>query len=350
VAGFALGEQGGVKRFFTGRAIHFGAVTAVSTVALVAVLGVGNWVAYKRPKSWDLTKGRIFTLQEDTVRSLKNLKVDVCAIAVYRLDEEGYAQAEGLLERYAALSPRFTYEMVDPYRSPEKARTYGVASGGPRILLVAGAQKAPASFADEQGLTNALVKVTRSGSRKVYFTSGHGEPDPSSQDPRGYGQISKALSAEGYEVAALPLMEKAEVPDDASVVIVAGARNRLFEAEAKARAALRGQGGHRRLPRAGVDNGPDALLQEWRPGRRRRGGRPGAGGADPRLAGLAHRHALRLPLPSRRARRHGAHPPTALAGRAHRVLRAAHPPRALHPRGLGRDRRRGRLQARRRPP
>ena len=264
VAGFALGEQGGVKRFFTGRALHFGAVTAISAVALVAVLGVTNWVAYKRPKSWDLTKDRIFTLQEDTTRTLKILKVEVHAIAVYRLDEEGYAQAKGLLERYAALSPRFTYEMVDPYRSPEKARTYGVVSGGPRILLVAGAQKAPASFADEQGLTNALVKVTRAGSRKVYFTGAHGEPDPASQDGRGYGQLSKALSAEGYEVAALPLMEKAEVPDDASVVIVAGARSRFLEAEAKALARYAARGGH-----IGVflepewDNGLDALLQEY---------------------------------------------------------------------------------------
>jgi ABC-type uncharacterized transport system involved in gliding motility auxiliary subunit len=264
VAGFTLGEQGGVKRFFTGRALHFGAVTVVSSLALVAVLAAGNWVAYKRPKSWDLTKDRIFTLQEDTVRTLKNLKVDVHAIAVYRMDEEGYAQAESLLKRYAALSPRFTYEMVDPYRNPEKARTYGVVSGGPRILLTAGAQKAPASFADEQGVTNALVKVTRSGSRKVYFTSGHGEPDPTSQDPRGYGQLSKALSAEGYEVATLPLMEQARVPDDASVVIVAGARSRLLDAEAKALSRYAAGGGH-----LGVflepqwDDGLDALLHEY---------------------------------------------------------------------------------------
>jgi len=263
-AGFALGESGGLRRFFTGRALHFGGLTAVSAVAVVALLGIANWTAYKRPKSWDLTRNRIFTLQDDTVKTLRGLKGDVKAIAVYRLDEDGYAQAEGLLRRYAAISPRFTYEMVDPYKSPEKARTYGIVSGGPRVTLVAGEQKAPASAADEQGITNALVKVTRQGSRKVYFTQGHGEPDPQSTDPRGYAQIAKGLSAEGYEVATLSLLEKAAVPDDASVVVVAGARSGFLDAERKALADYASKGGH-----LGVflepewDAGLDPLLKEY---------------------------------------------------------------------------------------
>src|SRR5512140_600021 len=88
VAGFALGEQGGLKRFFTGRALRFGGLTAVSALAVVIALGAANWAAYQRPRSWDLTRNRIFTLQEDTVRTLRALRSDVRAIAVYRLDEE----------------------------------------------------------------------------------------------------------------------------------------------------------------------------------------------------------------------------------------------------------------------
>lgn len=263
-AGFVLGETGGVKRFFTGRALQFGALTALSVTALVIVLGIANWAAYQRPKTWDLTKDRIFTLQEDTVRTLKGLKSDVKAIAVYRMDEDGYAQAEGLLKRYAALSPRFGYEMVDPYRSPEKARTYGIVSGGPRILLVSGEQKAPASAADEQGVTNALVKVTRAGSHKVYFTTGHGEPDPGSEEPRGYDRFAKALSAEGYGVATLSLLDKAEVPDDASVVVVAGARTAFLKGEVGALERYASRGGHLGVfLEPDVDAGLDGLLKSY---------------------------------------------------------------------------------------
>jgi len=264
VAGFVLGESGGLKRFFTGRALQFGALTALSVLALLTALGAANWAAHKRPKSWDLTRDRIFTLQDDTVRTLKNLKGDVKAIAVYRLDEEGYGQAEGLLKRYAALSPRFTYEMVDPYKSPEKARTYGIVAGGPRILLVAGQQKAPASAPDEQGITNALVKVSRSGSRKVYFTLGHGEPEPASEDPRGYGHFAKSLSSEGYEVGTISLLEKKDVPDDASVVIVAGARTGFLKAEVEALQRYAAKGGHLGVflePEA--EAGLDGFLKEY---------------------------------------------------------------------------------------
>ena len=262
-AGFAFGEAGGIKRFFSGRALHFGVMTAVSALAVVALLGAASWAAYKRPRSWDLTRDRIFTLQEDTIRTLRGLRSDVKAIAVYRLDEDGYAQAEGLLKRYAALSPRFTFEMVDPYRNPEKARSFGIVAGGPRILLVCGDQKAPASAPDEQGVTNALVKVTRAGSRKVYFTMGHGEPDPASQDARGYGKFSKALAGEGYDVERLSLLDKADVPADASVVLVAGARKALLRAEVGALERFASRGGHLGVfLEPDVDVGLDDLLKQ----------------------------------------------------------------------------------------
>jgi ABC-type uncharacterized transport system involved in gliding motility auxiliary subunit len=264
-AGFALGESGGMKRFFTGRALHFGVVTALSAVLVVVLLGAANWIAYQRPKTWDLTKDRIFTLQEDTVKTLKALKTDVKAYAVYRVDEEGYASAQELLRRYAALSPRFTFEMVDPYKSPEKAKAYGITSDGPRILLVSGAQKAPASYPDEQGVTNALVKVTRASSRKVYFTVGHGEPDPgNAADQHGYGAAKKQLEGEGYEVATLSLLEKPEVPADAAVVIAAGVRTAFLESERKALEAWAARGGHLGIfLEPDVDAGLDALLKSF---------------------------------------------------------------------------------------
>jgi ABC-type uncharacterized transport system involved in gliding motility auxiliary subunit len=264
-ASFALGESGGVKRFFSGRALHYGLVTAVSALLVVVLLGAANWIAYKRPKSWDLTKDRIFTLQEDTVKTVKGLKTEVKAYAVYRVDEEGYAAAQELLKRYAALSPRFTFEMIDPYKDPTRAKQYGITSDGPRIILVAGSQRAPASYPDEQGVTNALVKVTRSASRKVYFTTGHAEPDPTNaQDQHGYAKVAKALQGEGYEVATLSLLEKPQVPDDAAVVVVAGARTAFLESERKALEAYAARGGHLGLflePEA--DSGLDGLLKSF---------------------------------------------------------------------------------------
>jgi ABC-type uncharacterized transport system involved in gliding motility auxiliary subunit len=109
------------------------------------------------------------------------------------------------------------------------------------------------------------VKVTRSASRKVYFTKGHAEPDPTNaQDQHGYGRIAKALEGEGYEVATLSLLEKPEVPADAAVVVVAGARTAFLDGERKALEAYAAKGGHLGIfLEPDAESGLDGLLKSF---------------------------------------------------------------------------------------
>ena len=76
----------------------------------------------------------------------------------------------------------------------------------------------------EEELTNGIIKVTRAEKKTVYFLEGHGEPSVNEmEEPKGYGQIKTALDNESYEVKTLVLAEGAAVPDDANLLIVAGA-------------------------------------------------------------------------------------------------------------------------------
>lgn len=262
-AGFALGEPGGVKRFFTGRAAHFGFFTLVSALLVVLLLAVANWAAWKRPKTWDLTKNRIFTLSDDTQKTLSGLSEDVEAVAFYGQAEPAYAEAQDLLRRYADRSPRFKFRLVDPWRSPEEVKRFAITDGGPRIVLRRGEAEARAREPSEQALTGALVQVTRSGKRRLYFTEGHGEPAPRDAGKGGYAAAVKALEAEGYEVATLSLLEKAEVPADASAVLVAAPKKAFLEPEVKALRDYAARGGRLGLylePEANA--GLDALLKD----------------------------------------------------------------------------------------
>jgi ABC-type uncharacterized transport system involved in gliding motility auxiliary subunit len=262
-AGFALGEPGGVKRFFTGRAAHFGFFTAISAVLLVLALAVANWAAARRPKAWDLTKDRIFTLSDDTIRLLDALDVDVTALAFYGQAEPGYPAAQDALARYAARSPRFRFELVDPYRSPERVKQLAITEAGPRIVLVAGDQEARVRSPDEAALTAGLVKVTRRGTRRAYFTTGHGEPDPRDASAKGYSQAVASLEGEGFEVATLSLLEQAKVPDDAAIVLVAAPRKAFLTPEVDALKAHWARGGALGVfLEPEVDAGLDALLAE----------------------------------------------------------------------------------------
>ncbi len=263
-ASFALGEPGGVKRFFTGRAAHFGFFTVLSALLVVLILAVANWAAWKKPKTWDLTKNRIFTLSEDTQKTLGGLKEDVEAVAFYGPAETAYGEAQELLRRYADRSSHFKYRLVDPWRSPEEVKRFAITEGGPRIVLKRGPAEARAREPSEQALTSALVQVTRAGKRTVYFTEGHGEPAPRDAGKKGYAAAVKALEGEGYEVATLSLLEKAEVPADASAVLVAAPRKAFLEPEVKALRDYAARGGRLGLylePEANA--GLDALLGDF---------------------------------------------------------------------------------------
>ena len=263
VAGLALSERGGWKRFLAGRAAHFGASTILSSLLLCGSLAVANWMAYRRPLAWDLTANRIHTLSPDTARTLAALPSDVRVLAFYRQDEDAYQPAEALLRRYGALSPRFSYEMVDPYRNPELVKKHAISDRGVRVVVAGGGEEVRLKEADEESLTNALSRVTHPGKRRVYFTEGHGEPSPGDASRQGYSIAVRSLEAGNLEAAGLRLAEAGSVPADAAAVLVAGPRRAFLDLEVAALRRYLAAGGHLGLfLEPEVDAGLDPLLRD----------------------------------------------------------------------------------------
>jgi ABC-type uncharacterized transport system involved in gliding motility auxiliary subunit len=263
LAGLALSGPGGARRFLSGRAARFGVFTAASTALLVAALAIAAWIAQRRPVAWDLTRDRIHTLSDDTVRTLRALPGDVRVLAFYRQDEPAHGEARALLSRYAALSPRFRFEMVDPYRSPELVRLHRVSDAGPRTVAALGGEEVRVAEPTEEALTNALVRLSHPGRRVLYFTQGHGEPALLDPGRQGTSIAVRALEAEGLAVSPLSLPEKGEVPADAAAVLVAGPRRRFLDAEVAALGRYVERGGHLGVflePEASA--GLDGLLRE----------------------------------------------------------------------------------------
>jgi len=262
-AGLVLSGPGGALRFLSGRAAHFALFTGASTVLLVAALAVASWMAHRRPVAWDLTRNRIHTLSPDTLRTVSALPADTRVLAFYRQDEAAHGEARALLSRYAALSPRFRFELVDPYRSPELVKRHRVTDAGPRLVVAVGTEEARVQELSEEAVTNALLRLSHPGRRVVYFTQGHGEPAPRDASRQGSSTAVKALEAEGFEVAPLSLAEKGEVPADAAALIVAGPRRRFMDPELAVLGRFLERGGHLGVfLEPEVSAGLDGLLRE----------------------------------------------------------------------------------------
>jgi ABC-type uncharacterized transport system involved in gliding motility auxiliary subunit len=263
------------------------AMTAVSIVVVLGVVGVVNFVAYKNPKQFDLTREGLFTLSEQTTKLLGNLKQDVRVYAFFARHEQGYQTVEETLTRYKQASPKFTFEMVDPQARVDLVEKFKITERGPRLVITAGEQDARAKEPSEEELTNAIIKVAEQTNKTIYFLTGHGEPNLADKDnAEGYKAVAEAITAEGYNVEPLSLIKAGEakpgdkvdtkaapdksgadglqVPPSASVVIVAGPKSALFAPEVAALENYLMKGGRLVVmldPES--DGGLANLLKQW---------------------------------------------------------------------------------------
>lgn len=226
------------------RGTRYGASAALLIVIALGVAVLANAVSLRYNARWDLTENKRHSLSPQTVKLLKGLKAPIEVIGFFRSDTPGKRTAEDLLKQYAQASDgKFTYRMEDPDRSPGLARRYGVETYG-TLVMQSGEKSEKVLDAEEERLTNALVKVTRPGNPIVYFVKGHGERDISSSERTGMSQAKEQLEKANYTVKELELARTGKVPPDAAVVIVPGPRTDLLPPELTAIDDYLAQGGH----------------------------------------------------------------------------------------------------------
>jgi ABC-type uncharacterized transport system involved in gliding motility auxiliary subunit len=83
----------------------------------------------------------------------------------------------------------------------------------------------------EREFTGALVRLISGEERTVYFLTGHGELSPEGTDEQNYSQVTTTLENKNYIVNTLNLLSTNQIPADADLIVVAGARHPLAEEE-----------------------------------------------------------------------------------------------------------------------
>jgi ABC-type uncharacterized transport system involved in gliding motility auxiliary subunit len=215
---YILSQWREVVRSFSGREARFGSLAVASIAVVLAILVGINYLAARRNKRWDLTAGGQFTLSEQTHKVLQGLDKPLNIKVFDRT--EGFARFRDRLDQYRNASGRISVEYLDVDRQPRLANQYNIQSLGTVVLEYDGRVERVTSDG-EQELTNGLIKVVQGTQHKVYFVQGHGEKGPDGSDRDGYSVIASALSSDNFGTDKLVLAQR-EVPDDATVVIIAG--------------------------------------------------------------------------------------------------------------------------------
>ncbi len=227
----AFVHLGDLRLAFRGRTARYGVNTAVMVVLLFGITVLVQVLSYRHNARQDLTETRRHSLSAQTIDTLKALKTDVNAVAFFRSDQPGKRVAEDLFKQYERYGgSRFTWRVVDPDREPGLARRYAVESYG-TIVLETKERSEKVTDAEEEKLTNGLVKLTREGKRVVYVLQGHGERELGNTDRPGFSEAKTAMERANYEVKPLVLARQDKVPDDAAVVVLPGPRTELLPPE-----------------------------------------------------------------------------------------------------------------------
>lgn len=247
LAAYVVSHRRELGRSGTRRTGRFLASSALTLLAVLGVLVALNVLAFRKNQRWDLTRERIFSLAPQTVQTLAGLKEKAHALALVPPTHASYGELEELFRRYREAAPEtFDYAFVDPRREPSLAARYQLKEGQTLVLVSRGEGDAAPHTAlpvpSEQELTNALIQLSATGALKVYFLEGHGEW---SLDTPGDGlvELRRQLLREGYRPEPLNLLGRKEVPRDAGLLVIAGAKQDYTAPEVAALREYLGEGG-----------------------------------------------------------------------------------------------------------
>jgi ABC-type uncharacterized transport system involved in gliding motility auxiliary subunit len=243
VALSALPWLAGARHRMGARTMSYGLNAVVSIVLVLGVVSFVEALSARHSKRFDLTENKRRSLSPQTVSVLRGLKTDVNVVGFFRSDQPGKRVAEDLLKQYAGYAgKKLTWKIVDPDSDPALARRYGIESYG-TIVFETKSRSEKVLDAEEEKLTNGLVKVTREGKRTIYIIQGHGEHEIGNTERAGFSEAKTALEKANYDVKPLVLARATAIPDDAAVLVLPGPRTDLFQPEVDALDAYLGKGG-----------------------------------------------------------------------------------------------------------
>ena len=212
----------------TSRSGRFGIGTTAGISLFAGILILANAISVGSYHRFDFTGLDQFTLTSQTRNVLDALDKQVEAVIFFTPGATSpvASYAESLLGEYQIHTDRLTVRRVDPDLRPDQARQYGVDqvgalvgavvfSGGAGRRQVLGPQIRDEA---EHAFTSAILEVTGTRQKVVYFLTGHGE----STITANYAKAGRGLRDNLYKVAEHNFAIVGGFPEDAAVVVIAG--------------------------------------------------------------------------------------------------------------------------------
>ncbi len=223
-----------VVDFITGRQARQGTLAIFSTVLFTGIVVMFYIFVDRQVITFDLTEAQSFTLSDTTEAVVERINRDMRIVGFYstqnlalrELDDQYWRQYEVISDG------RITRQYIDPVEQPAIADAYNAQDGDVFITFVEDGDVVPSSISyvpisdkHEREMTQAISRLLQQGNFVAYFDVSFGEREINDQAADGLLIGSQLLQFEGWRVVEINLQEGADlgrdVPDDASVVVLA---------------------------------------------------------------------------------------------------------------------------------
>jgi gliding motility-associatede transport system auxiliary component len=241
-------------------------------VLFLLAIGLLQWLAREHHLQFDWTQAHRHSLAPASVAVVERLKEPLKITAFASQRGQTRRQIRDMVERYRKYKPDIQLEFVDPDTSPERVRAAGVQFDGELVFEYGDARESlsPAQF-NEENFTNLLTRLGHRGERWVVFLSGHGERSPDRQANFDLSTWAAQLHKRGFKTKTLSLGDHPQIPQNTTVLVIAGPRTRLLAGEVKEIQDYLNRGGnllwlHDPGPLYGLEPLAETLGIEFQPG------------------------------------------------------------------------------------
>ena len=200
------------------------------------LIAVGLLVTLSREYNaqWDLTRNSRNSLSQTSIDILKHLPGPVTIPAYATQQDPRLGDIRTIIGEFVGLyhraKPDLTLKFVDPAEQPQQTRAAGIQANGEMVVAYQGRSEHLTTL-NEPMLTSLLTRLAREGKRQVFYLDGHGERKLDGMANHDLGDFGRKLGSKGFKSASLNLALAQEVPDNASLLLIASPQVDLMPGE-----------------------------------------------------------------------------------------------------------------------
>jgi hypothetical protein len=236
------------------RRFGIGLNVAFQLLLCIVLFGIANYLGYRHFVRHDLTPNGDYTISESTEGYLKKISKDVEITLVFMRDSPIMQDVRALVDEFRRTKKsRIKTSEIDPARDVERAEQlkvkHGISLKGNGILVRANNKNRfipeeeiiikglnrdrdnpSVDFRGEDALISAIMGLIEGEARKFYFVTGKGATTQAGSE-LAYLALAELGRQQNFEVLPLDLAEANSIPEDASGLLIVGAKYDLNDHE-----------------------------------------------------------------------------------------------------------------------